>query len=348
MGRRNKPWYRPDIGWWVTNVGRKQFRLAKGKGNKAEADRAFHELMALRPRRPEAWNARTCDLVEAFLRFASHQGYANDTQRNYAFYLGKFCEHRGYVLAVDLIPDHVTEWIQSKGWNATTAYNAKRAVFRVFSWAVDQGLLTRNPLARMKRENPEITRRCLTREEYCRLLAGARRPFRVFLWSLMETGTRPSELRQLTWDQVRDDRFEIIHHKTAKKTKKPRVIFLTKRMRRRIEQLRARSQSRYVFVNHAGAPWTENAIRLAVNRIKKRQDLPKDVCAYMIRHTFATWALMRGVDPATLAEILGHRGTSTIMRVYLHLAEQKNHMVQAAELAAGRLVSPMRPTAEPR
>ncbi len=36
MGRRNKPWYRPDIGWWVTNIGRKQFRLAKGEDNKAD------------------------------------------------------------------------------------------------------------------------------------------------------------------------------------------------------------------------------------------------------------------------------------------------------------------------
>jgi len=156
MARPNKPWYRADIDWWVTNVDGKQIRLAKGKDNKAEAERVFHEIMALRPRRPEAWNARTCDLVEAFLGFASKEGYAEDTRRNYEFYLGKFSEFRGYVLGADIISQHVTDWIQSKDWNATTAYNAKRTVFRVFSWAVEQGLLRKNPLAGLKRENPSL------------------------------------------------------------------------------------------------------------------------------------------------------------------------------------------------
>lgn len=347
MGRRYKPWYRPDCGWWVTNIGRKQFRLAKGKDNQAEAERVFHELMALRPRRPDAWNARVCDLVDAFLRFTALAKYADDTRRNYEFYLQKFSEFRGHVLGAEAIPQHVTDWIQSNEWNETTAYNAKRTVFRVFSWAVEQGLLTKNPLAKMKRENPEITRRCLTRSEYCKLLGGARRPFRVFLWSLMETGARPSELRRLTWNQVRADRFRIENHKTRKKTKKPRVIRLTKRMRRRIEQLRARSKSKYVFVNSLGEPWTGNAIRLAVDRIKKRQGLADDVCVYMIRHTYATWALVRGVPAATLAEILGHRNADMIMRVYSHLAEQDDHMEAAVEQAAGRLVSPTPSGAKP-
>jgi site-specific recombinase XerD len=103
-----------------------------------------------------------------------------------------------------------------------------------------------------------------------------------------------------------------------------------------------------VFVNSHGEPWTQNAIRLAVDRIKKRRGLADDVCAYMIRHTYATWALVRGVPAATLAEILGHRGTDMIMKVYSHLAEQDDHMGSAVEQAAGRLVSPTPSGAEPR
>ena len=52
-----------------------------------------------------------------------------------------------------------------------------------------------------------------------------------------------------------------------------------------------------------GRALDRNAVRLQVDRIKKRCHLADDVCAYMIRHTFATWALMRGVDAASLAEI---------------------------------------------
>ena len=98
-----------------------------------------------------------------------------------------------------------------------------------------------------------------------------------------------------------------------------------------------------MFVNSLGKPWTGNAVRLQVDRIKKRCHLADDVCAYMIRHTFATWALMRGVDPATLAELLGHSDTEMIMKVYSHLAEQKGHMTNAAELAAQRPLRPKPP-----
>jgi integrase len=192
----------------------------------------------------------------------------------------------------------------------------------------------------MRREKPKSKRRCLTEEEYCSLLRGARRPFRIFLWSLMETGARPCELRRLTWAEVEHDRLTIKVHKTAKKTGNDRVIYLTERMRRRISQLRERSNSPYVFVNSRGVPWTENAIRLQIDRIKKRNGLANDVCAYMIRHTFATWALIRGVDPATLAELLGHTSTDMIMKVYLHLADQKLHMLTAVEQAARRPARP--------
>ena len=88
MARPNKPWFRKDIGWWVTNVGPKQVRLAKGtsksdRPSQKAAEPAFHELMALRPKRPEAHDARVCDLTEAFLDFARRKKYSDDTLRNY-------------------------------------------------------------------------------------------------------------------------------------------------------------------------------------------------------------------------------------------------------------------------
>ena len=215
MGRPNKPWYRPDVGWWVTNIGGKQFRLAKGKQNQAEAKRVFHELMAIRPQRPDTHDARVCDLAEAFLEFVHKKKYSADTYRNYNFYLMSFCKYAGYCQAREIIPHDVTKWLiapkedgKPKVWNDTTEYNAKRTVFRLFSWATDECLLTKNPLKGLKREKPETKRRCLTEAEYCSLLLGARQPFRLFLWALMETGARPSELRRLQWNEVKENKFE--------------------------------------------------------------------------------------------------------------------------------------------
>lgn len=339
MGRRNKPWFRPDIGWWVTTIARKQFRLARGtskydKKSEAEAWQAFHELMALRPRRPHAWNGRVCDLIEEFLSScATKNGTAPDTLRNYRFYLHSFAGKFGYLHPSEVRKFHVRKWVQEKPWNETSEYNARRTVFRVFSWGVQEGYLPENPVNGLKRDKPKTTRRCLSFEEWCKLLRGARRPLRVFLWCLMETGARPSELRGLTWEQVKKDRLILKDHKTSKKTDKPRVIHLSDRMQRRIWKLRKRSTSRYVFTNSRGQPWTENAIRMRISKIRKRTGLANDVCAYTIRHTYGTWAIMNGVDPATLAELMGHSSTEMIVKVYCHLAEQSSHMQAAANLA---------------
>ena len=317
----------------------------KGKDNKAEAERAFHELMAFRPRQPDRADGRVCDLVEAFLAFYSKPGrIAGDTLRNYRFYTQKFAEACGYLRSVDIQVRHIDDWVDSHPWNETSEYNARRIAFRVFSWGVERGWVRKNPLKGMVREKPDITRRCLTFEEWCGLLRGARRPFRVFLWSLLETGARPCELRNLTWDMVRDDRCVLPKHKTAKKTRKPRVIYLSERMQRRLRQLKSRSGSRYVFVNSRGKPWTHYAIRSRVDRIVQRQGLAKDVCAYMVRHTFGTWGIMSGLETATVAELMGHSDTDMIVKVYCHLAEQSSHMQDAAN-RAGKFPSRPKPYA---
>ena len=132
---------------------------------------------------------------------------------------------------------------------------------------------------------------------------------------------------------VQKDRCVLPKHKTVKKTGKPRVIRLSDRMQRRLRQLKQRSASQYVFVNSRGKPWTQNALRLQVDRIVRRQGLARDVCAYMIRHTFATWSIISGMDAATVAELMGHGDTEMIIKVYGHLAEQSSHMQGAANRA---------------
>jgi len=56
--------------WWMVTLNGQKIRLARGRENKSDAERAFHELMAVRPQRPDAHDARVCDLAEAFLEFA--------------------------------------------------------------------------------------------------------------------------------------------------------------------------------------------------------------------------------------------------------------------------------------
>lgn len=57
-------------------------------------------------------------------------------------------------------------------------------------------------------------------------------------------------------------------------------------------------------------------------------------CLYHLRHSYCQRALKNGVDPITLAELMGHSSAAMIMRIYQHLYQDKGHMREAALRAA--------------
>ena len=234
--------------------------------------------------------------------------------------------------ARDLKPIHITRWIGNRGWQGAHEYNASRYAFRYFSWAVEQGILPKNPLAGMKRAKPMPRQRAITDGEYLAMLRATDSDFRRLLFALRQTGARPGELRELTWEQVRPDHLLPREHKTVAKVRKPRIIHLTPCMQRFLAVLKKRSKSDYVFLNGRGRPWTSNAVRLRVARLRDKLGLADDVCAYLIRHAFGSNAILNGVDVATVAELMGHASTEVTTSVYIHLAEQKSHLQAAASL----------------
>jgi integrase len=46
----------------------------------------------------------------------------------------------------------------------------------------------------------------------------------------------------------------------------------------------------------------------------------KRVYPRVLRHSYATWALARGMNPIQLAQILGHSSLAMIQNVYSHLS----------------------------
>jgi integrase len=56
---------------------------------------------------------------------------------------------------------------------------------------------------------------------------------------------------------------------------------------------------------------------------------------YDLRHSWVNHALQRGLDPLTVAVLMGHRDPSTMAKVYQHLSLNPSHMLQQARQAAG-------------
>jgi integrase len=238
----------------------------------------------------------------------------------------------------------VARWIDPKveagQWGPTTVYNARKAAFRVFSWASGQGLIPDNPLKGMPRPKPRPRQRAITESEFQKLYEYSGGPLRDLLLALYLTGARPKEVRGLKWSQVREDHWILHEHKTANKTGRERRIFLTQEMKDVMTRLRACAPGEYVFLNTQGRPWTMNALRLQVWRLKKKLGMSEDLCAYLCRHGFGTRAVLRGVDGPTLMELMGHTSQEMISKVYVHLADQHQHLKDAVEKVSGVPATP--------
>jgi integrase/recombinase XerC len=155
---------------------------------------------------------------------------------------------------------------------------------------------------------------------------------------MLDTGCRPGEVARVTAADANPDLgvWVLAKHKTAKKTGKPRVIFLTPAMVDLTRRLMAAHPDGPLFRGPRGAkPFTRNGIRCRFRRLRAKLPHLTHFTAYSIRHTYCTTALVNGVGVAQVAELMGHSDTSMVSRVYGHPSGQLDHMREAARKATG-------------
>jgi integrase len=336
-----KPFFRAFDGWWYAQVRvgtkRKQIKLVKGKENEQDAYRAFCRLLADHEGDAPAPKAITvavlCDL------FLDHSQKHNepDTYALYKHFLQDFCDLHGRRLAAEVRPFHVTCWLDSHPTWKGCRPNAIAAVKRAFNWATAEGLLDRNPVAGVRKPPPGRRDRILSQAERDEILAAIKdEEFRTFVVAMQETGCRPSEVARVTAADVNLDAgvWVLKKHKTAGKTRRPRVVYLTPAMVELTRKLVARHPDGPLFRGpRGGRPFTRNGIRCRFKRLRKKLPHLAGVVSYSYRHTWATEALVNGVGIAQVAELMGHASTEMVSTTYGHLADKLGHLRDAAQKA---------------
>lgn len=342
-----KVWHRAHDGWWYATIKsagrREQFKLLKAARNSDGRKRAEEVLVRELAERIERGESPECGhewltvahVVSGFLAHSTRE-HDPQTAQWYKSLIDGFSAKWGNLRIHQLSKKHVLAYVKGRFNSPTTQNKTIGAIKRAFNWAVEEEHISRSPISHVRKPQPRVRDRILSPEERA-LIVGAIRdqPFADFFMALTLTGCRPSEVARVTVDQVDLERglWVLPVHKTAKRTGKPRIIYLSPEALALTQRLVALRQTGPLFRNRYGQPWSRNAIRLRFQTLRRRFPQLKGVVAYTCRSTFATDALEAGVSDTAVAELLGHTNTDTLHKFYARLSHRVQHLREAAAKA---------------
>jgi hypothetical protein len=190
-GKIPQPWFRKSTQSWYVCIGGRQIPLGKDRD---EAFRKFHGMMA--DRRPDLAGAdpelRVGQLVNVFLADAQRRLKPNTLRITKAF-LDSFAVQFGKLRVPEVKRLHVEAWVRAHPrWSETTENLAKTRLVTMFNFAVEQGLIDRNPIKAI-RKPPQRSRgsqTLITPEQHRLLVENAEPCFRDVLIALHDTGAK--------------------------------------------------------------------------------------------------------------------------------------------------------------
>lgn len=222
----------------------------------------------------------------------------------------------------EITPANIEDYIakrKSEGVANATVNRELACLKRMFNLAIRWKEAKKNPVNDVDflRENPGRTR-FLSQEEAKRLLDCCSRSLYPIVFTGLNTGMRLSEILGLTWERVHtesvmDPYIEITNTKSGK----DRFVPLNNEMIELFQKLKIEKRHKnIVFVGDRGKP---------LKTVKKPFETALTHAGILnfrfhdLRHTFASYFLMRGGDVLTLKEFLGHSSMKMVER-YAHLA----------------------------
>jgi len=154
-----------------------------------------------------------------------------------------------------------------------------------------------------------------------------------FFYTEITTGLRQGELCGLMWSDFDEKAGTLTIRRTRLRTNDGKVrtgatktdagkrkILLPKSTAQLLRERSKKSYNEWIFYNplRPEEPMDPHVAYRALKRIQESAGLPS-IRFHDLRHTFATHALASGVDPKTLAGLLGHTNASFTLDTYAHV-----------------------------
>ncbi len=301
--------------------------------NKKEADQAETEAkQAVYEGRYQA--EKVAKTFEEFVAQV-YEPWAKANKKTWAtdrYYTRALCQVFGKKEFADLSPILIEKY--KRGRLATpTKHGSQRApqsvnhelnvLSRVCELAIDAGLISVNPMRRVKRLRCDNKReRFLDTEEVTKLIAVAdeNSPHIADIIRIaINTGMRKGEILNLRWANV--DFFKRVIYVTRTKTGRNRQIPVNEPLFEVLTRLKESSQCEFVVANPKDPKSGLGDFKTAWQGVRRKAGI-EDFHFHDFRHTAPTWLAEMGVDAFTIADILGHSTIQMSMR-YTHATDTR-------------------------
>ena len=246
-------------------------------------------------------------------------------------------------ITVDLL-EEIKISMSKAGRAPRTAHYALAVVRQVFNYVINRDLYNgHNPVNKIKKPTSDNRRiRFLTKEEAANLLSklqtASKQLHDIALLSL-HCGLRAGEIFSLTWNDV-DLEHEILSIKDTKSGRN-RSAIMTPDVKKMLEKNKKHRDMSFIYVfksrTNEKIKSVSNAFENAVNFLGFNNgvdDARQKVVFHTLRHTYASWLVMSGVDLYTVQRLMGHSSISMTER-YSHLAP--DHLKKAVGMFVAAL-----------
>lgn len=339
-----EPFFRKSRNCWYVkdSVG----RFVRLDPDKQKAFDRWHRMV--QSLETQGTSATILGIAESWL--AAHDGLmAADAFEKCRRSLCAFCIAHPNLKVADCNKPLVMRWLRSEKpgrlkkdgsrgtpriWSIATQRDRGQILQRVLRWAMDEGMISRNPLGGLRFQKAEPRSTMVDSSAHGKMVQNCleQRVDRSFSLYLIAShcGARPQQIREVTAADVIDGAWVFQRHKTRGKTGKPLVVYLSPCLQTLTRILAAKNPKGPLFRNAKGEPWKKDTVAQRIRRLRARLKLPPGTVAYSYRHTFATDALLAGNSMATVAQLLGHTSTAMVAQVYGHLDQHRAHLKEAA------------------
>jgi integrase len=239
-----------------------------------------------------------------------HAKHKKSWRSSYNNSIKRLLNHFGSKPLYKISPSTIEEYRNQRLGSGLTVASVNRelACLRsMFNKAVDWDDLTQSPMRKIKltKENNERVR-YLSKAEYSRLLEHCSDALRAVVVLAVNTGLRKSEIQRLSFNDVNFETgtLTIAEQKNGKKDFLP----LNQTVKDLLLELKQQSQSDYPF-NYNFRKAFETAMKKAKIHDFRFHDL---------RHTFASWLVIAGVDIYSVKTLMRHQDIKMTIR-YAHL-----------------------------